>query len=87
MAEADSISRDKENHGAMAFVELGPEQRKDAGEAIGILSEFDPSLVDAARYYAAYLRAKQKNESARNVEDCINSKQNVPIRNEVIFQS
>jgi integrase len=71
LAEADSIARDKENHGAMAFVELGPEQRKDAGEAIGILSEFDASLVDAARYYAAYLRAKKKNESARNVEDCI----------------
>jgi hypothetical protein len=71
LAEADSIERDKENHGAMAFVELGPGQRKDAGEAIGILSEFDASLVDAARFYAAYLLAKQKNESARNVEDCI----------------
>jgi hypothetical protein len=72
LAEADSIARDKENHGAMAFVELGAEHRKDAGEAIGILSEFNASLVDAARYSAAYLCIKQKNESAKNVEDCIN---------------
>jgi integrase len=72
LVEADSIARDKQNHGAMAFMELSVEQRKDAGEAIGILSEFNKSLVDSARYYAAYLRAKRENESARNVADCIN---------------
>jgi hypothetical protein len=50
LAEAEQIARDKENHSALAFVELGSEQRKDAGEAIGILAEFDASLVDAARF-------------------------------------
>jgi integrase len=71
LAEAEQIARDKENHGALAFVELDAEQRKDAGEAIGILAEFEASLVDAARHYADVLRAKERNESARNVEDCI----------------
>jgi len=72
LAEAEQIARDKENHGAFAFMELDAEQRKDAGEAIGILAEFDrTSLVDAARHYADYLRVKEENESARNVENCI----------------
>jgi integrase len=71
LAQADSIARDKENYGALAFMELDPEQRKDAGEAIGILAEFGASLVDAARHYAGYLRAKLANESAKNMEDCI----------------
>jgi hypothetical protein len=71
LAEAEQIARDKENHGALAFVELGASQRKDAAEAIGILAEFDASLVNAARHYAAVLRAKLANESALSVEDCI----------------
>jgi len=71
LAEADSIARDKQNHGAMAFIELSAEQRKDAGEAIGILSEFKACLVDSAIYYAAHLRAKRENAFARNLADCI----------------
>jgi integrase len=57
----------------MAFVELSAEQRRDAGEAIGILAEFDASLVDAARYFAVHLRAKRESGFAKNVTDCIDA--------------
>jgi len=89
LAEADSIARDKQNHGAMAFMELSTEQRKDAGEAIGILSEFNTSLVDSARYYAAYLRAKRGTSPLEmwRIVSTNTSKRNEPIRSKARFQS
>jgi hypothetical protein len=47
------------NHGARAFAELSPLQRKDATEALQILDPFEgATLFKAARYYADFSQPK-----------------------------
>lgn len=60
------------NHGARAFAELSPLQRKDAIEALQILEPFeDATLFMAARHYADFLAAEAKRATGPTLKEAL----------------
>jgi integrase len=60
------------NHGARAFAELSPLQRKDAVEALQILEPFvGATLFKAARHYADFLAAEAKRTTGPTLKDAL----------------
>jgi hypothetical protein len=60
------------NHGARAFAELSPLQRKDAIEALLLLEPFqDATLFKAARRYADFLAGEAKRSTGPTVKEAL----------------
>src|SRR5260221_1878112 len=60
------------NHGARAFAELSPLQRKDAVEALQILEPMEgATLFKAARHYADFLAAEAKRATGPTVKEAL----------------
>jgi integrase len=71
LATAEQLERIMRNEGARGFVDLSPEQRGDAAEAIAILARHDASLVTAARHYVGYLDAERKRAIGPSVKEAL----------------
>ena len=69
---AETLEVDLLNHGARAFAELSPLQRKDATEALQILEPFEgATLFKAARHYVDFLAAEAKRATGPTLKEAL----------------
>jgi integrase len=73
IATAEQIARIRENEGAAGFAELSPSERRDASEALAILSGFDATLVDCARHFTGWLISERERAAGPSVSDALDA--------------
>ncbi len=69
---AETLEIELLNHGARAFAELSPLQRKDATEALQLLEPFEgATLFKAARHYVDFLAADAKRATGPTLKEAL----------------